>query len=685
MRIIINLFKKTFSNKYNLLLLLLFLFQIIFFIVFEILNKNYPTWDSAGHISLSYRIAEEVKRTVAGERGASIVSILKVSNYYPPLVQIIGAFISLAFGYKYMFLLVETLVFLLISIVFTYKLTLVITKDQKVSLLTACIYSIFPQIIDQSHYLHLDIPLLALLLIALYFLYLSEGFRKFFYTLLFFIFFAFVQITKWYGFVFLLVPILLCIFKGLLNKSDVLPERLKIIRNIFLSSLIFLIIALPWYIANWSELIALVKVFSVGESDDPSTLLQSLAYYPSNMITYQIMFVPFLLLISSILFEVVKNTKSGIKHIFLILIPWAAFIYISNKNLRYILPLTPLFAYLISVIVIRISSKVKGFTFFIILYLVLASTFLSFNQMKKDTPVLKYISVAFTGTNYKAWYHIDPTFYSYKSNRYPSDEILKFIYSDANRVDHSLGVAVLIDSGDISAATLEMLRLENHFNNMYMPTPYFQFEPFKSTEEIEAFFVETASEYVISPTYPGPPGLRNYKALTQCIGYLNSDNNKLFNEIKVFPLPNGEKIKIYKRSNFSENKDITDACKSDAGIVSGVESIKLIPGYTYTMFTGHFAIEDKISRDYEKGVIYILQIENTVHESVLEIHNLPKSGSSLCSQKGLGLDLTEDVKRPLMLENQCGPNTPCTKAILVQWSVGDTQAKVTEFTKDSFK
>lgn len=684
MRIIINFFKKTFSNKYNLLLLLLLLFQTAFFIVFQILNKNYPTWDSAGHISLSYRIAEEIKRTLAGEKGASIVSILKISNYYPPLVQIIGALISLAFGYKYVFLLIETFIFLIISIIFTYKLTLVITKDQKLSFITACIYSLFPQIIDQSHYLHLDIPLLTLLLISLYFLYLSDGFKKLLHTLLFFIFFALVQITKWYGFVFLLIPILLCIFKDLLSKSALLSDRIRILRNILLSSIVFLLIALPWYISNWNELVALVKVFSGGESDDPTNLIQSIIYYPSNMITYQIMFIPFLLLISSILYELIKNTKRGIKYILVILIPWAVFIYISNKNLRYILPLTPLFAYLISVLVLKISRKLKGFTFLIIFYLVFASSFLSFNQMIKDTPVLKYISMVFTGINYKAWYHIDPTFYSYKPYRYPSDEILDLIYSDANRRSHSLGVAVLIDSGNISAATLEMLRLENHYNNMYMPTPYFQFEPFKSIDEIENFFIETASEYVISPSNPGPPGLRNYKALIQCIDYLNSDNNKLFKEIKVFQLPNEEKIKVYKRINFSENKDITDGCKVDAGVIDGVESIKLIPGYTYTMFTGHFAIEDKVLRDYEKGVIYILQIENTVHESVLDIYNLPKSGSSLCSQKGLGIDTTDDVKRPLMLENQCGPDTPCTKSVLVQWSVGDTQAKITEFTKESF-
>jgi hypothetical protein len=229
-----------------------------------------------------------------------------------------------------------------------------------------------------------------------------------------------------------------------------------------------------------------------------------------------------------------------------------------------------------------------------------------------------------------------------------------------------------------------MLRLENHFNNMYMPVPYFQFEPFKSDAEIESFFIDTASDYVIVPSNPGPVGLRNYQALAQCIDYLRSDRDRLFKEIKVFPLPKGDQMSVYKRVNYLENVDITDGCRQDAGLVDGVEMIQLRPNYTYTMYTGHFAIDDKVSRDYQKGVIYILQIENIDQEGVLDIHNLPKSGSALCVRKGLGFDTTEDVQRPLTLSNQCGPAIDCTKAVLVKWTVGKPEVKITEYTRDMF-
>jgi len=684
MKILLDNFKKLLSNKYNLLLFLLILFHTTFFIVFQTLNKNYQTWDSAGHISISYRMANEIKRVISGEKGSSIVSVLKVSDYYPPLVQLIGAFISLTFGYKSTFLLVETLLFFILSIIFVYKLTLLITKDSKLSFLTTLVYSFFPQIIDQSHYFHLDLPLTALILVSLYFLYLSDYFKKARFTLLFFVFFALVQTIKWYGFVFLLVPVLICLAKEFFSKVSTPSERLIILRNIIISSVVFIFIAAPWYLINWNALTASMKVFSVGESDDPSTLIQKIAYYPRTMIGYQTMFIPSVLLVISIVYELIRNTKKGLIYFLLILIPWSVFIYISNKNLRYILPLTPMFAFLISKLLIRISSKIKVALFLVPMYLIFACFFLCFNHISKESSLFRYISMVFAGPKYGDWYYSGSAFYSYKKDKYPIDKVLDFIHSNANRpVNSGLGVAVLIDSEGMSVATLEMVRLEKNYSNMYFPVPYLQFEPFKSDYEIEDFFLNSNVEYVISPNNPGPPGLRNYVALTQCIDYLNSDRNKLYEKINTFLLPDGNKVDIFKRIGYLEVPIGAEECKTTAGIYDGRETIQLKPNLTYIFYTGHFAIQDKIKRDYEEGVMYLLQIENTIHESVLEIENLPKSGSALCIRTGIGFDLKEDVARTLTLKDQCGEKISCKKTVLVKWSVGDPEVKTFEYTKDS--
>jgi len=692
-----NLFsQKILSDKWDKLLVFLIIFHVLFFSIFHILNKNYQTWDSAGHIGLSYRMAQEMERFLSGAEGASFKSILKISNYYPPFVQLIGSFISLVFGYKSMFLLIETLIFYILSILFTYKLTFLFTKDKKTSFLTAVIFSLFPQIIDQSHYFHLDIPLTALILMSVYYLCTSDNFNKLWQTLLFFIFFSFIQLTKWTGFVFLVVPVVIALYQAFIRQSTTVDKvnKIKIIRNVIVGFVVFLIFVIPWYYINWVELVSQVKIFSGGESDDPTNLWQSILYYPSNSISHQIMFLPFVLVVISIIYQLKNNWKRELILLVNILIPWLLFVFISNKNLRYTLPLTPLLAYLIADILFLVKGFgrfklrwLKGLTVF---YLFIASIFLSFFSLEAQDPLLKPLSIFFTGPRYKAWYYYGTAFYSYKPYKSPVDDVLTFIYNDSDEKEKALGVAVIVDSEQMSASMLELVRIELGYKNMYMPVPYFQFELFDSVDRIEAFFNETNSKYVITSSYLGPEGLRNYSVLKQVNEYLQQDNS-IFEKIKdfeiykdsdnsVFIKKPDEIVSVYRKKPSSMKKEeSTEGCKVGAGIDDGVETIKLSSNHTYVFFTGHFAIQDKIWRDYEKGVMYVVQIENTVHESSLDIHNLPKSGSSYCSILGLNQDFSKDIEEILTGEDKCGKGIRCHKVVLVRWSVGEENVDLKEF------
>jgi hypothetical protein len=116
---------------------------------------------------------------------------------------------------------------------------------------------------------------------------------------------------------------------------------------------------------------------------------------------------------------------------------------------------------------------------------------------------------------------------------------LDFAYADSHKVaSNPLGIANLSDSQKLSAATLEMVRLERHMNDVFLPVPYFQFTPFASDFAMDDYLTNSGSQYVIAPSDPGPSGLRNYAALKQLIDYLNSDRNKLYTKIKTFDFPN---------------------------------------------------------------------------------------------------------------------------------------------------
>jgi len=406
------------------------------------------------------------------------------------------------------------------------------------------------------------------------------------------------------------------------------------------------------------------------------------------------MFLPFVLVVISIIYQLKNNWKRELILLVNILIPWLLFVFISNKNLRYTLPLTPLLAYLIADILFLVKGFgrfklrwLKGLTVF---YLFIASIFLSFFSLEAQDPLLKPLSIFFTGPRYKAWYYYGTAFYSYKPYKSPVDDVLTFIYNDSDEKEKALGVAVIVDSEQMSASMLELVRIELGYKNMYMPVPYFQFELFDSVDRIEAFFNETNSKYVITSSYLGPEGLRNYSVLKQVNEYLQQDNS-IFEKIKdfeiykdsdnsVFIKKPDEIVSVYRKKPSSMKKEeSTEGCKVGAGIDDGVETIKLSSNHTYVFFTGHFAIQDKIWRDYEKGVMYVVQIENTVHESSLDIHNLPKSGSSYCSILGLNQDFSKDIEEILTGEDKCGKGIRCHKVVLVRWSVGEENVDLKEF------
>jgi hypothetical protein len=318
-------------------------------------------------------------------------------------------------------------------------------------------------------------------------------------------------------------------------------------------------------------------------------------------------------------------------------------------------------------------------------YVFLGATFLSYSTLQDNTSLLLPISVFFTGPKYKAWYHYGSTFYAVDKKEYQVADILRYIWNDYRQHDrdNSVGVAMLMDAEHISAATIDVVRMSLGMDKMYFPTPYFQFEPFKDNEAIEDWFIETNSKYVIASNSPGPEGLRNYVVLVQLTNYLASEDNTMFDVAEEFELPNKDIVTVYRRKGIAPEEADVGECSSRAGAEDGVESFHLTPNTTYVLFTGHFAIQDKYSADYEPGVLHIVQIENTVHESVLEIHNLPKAGSTMCARKGLNLDLMPEITTPLVEEGHCGAGINCDRVQLTQWSVGDPEVDIYVYTRDS--
>lgn len=454
------------------------------------------------------------------------------------------------FDYQWAFLL-ETL-FLILAIIYLYKIVLHYFKDANLAVLTVFIFSFFPQVWQQSREFHLDVPLVALLLVSYYYLILSNSLRNVKYAVLFFIFFTLGQLTKWYGFVFLVVPFIYEVIVKMIQARDF--DNKERIRNTLIGSVIVIAGAFPWYILNFTNLVNIVGITAQGDAGDPTNIwsLESIFHYLEMMMSHQLTFVAVLMLLGAMyLFN--KHKVPCRNYVFhLIAFPYVVFTLIQNKDLRYILPLTPMFAFYIAYALLKINFMANKVVLAIFsVYLMMMFFFLSFNQLSPLPVWLQPITVTMAGPYYTAWL-ADPLNYSYNSHDWQNDTVLQAIENDTNRFGtkpaNPYKVLSLSENQFFSVASLEMHRWKNEDFNIDIVTPFYQLSPF-NTEAQQNYLDQM--EYAVVPDSPGPAGLRNYAVLTQLINFFKSDQNKDFVVINKVTLPDTNVISLYKRVSSS--------------------------------------------------------------------------------------------------------------------------------------
>ncbi len=675
----VNKFK---SDDFNLALLGLLLFHIGIFVIFQIIDRSNQTWDSAGHIGMSYNIVEQLKLWARGDIGT--IDLLRTSDYYPPFVQALGAVLVMIFGYGSNLILSLTLFFYLLAIIFLYVDIKLIGGSSRKAFFASFVFSLFPQVFEQSRVFHLDLPLVALLLIAFYFFVKSKGLQITRYTVWFALFFAFAQLTKWYGFIYLAIPCLA--YFVYFQKQGINTKEL--VKNALISAGIVAVVALPWYIANYNRLVEYSSIFSTGEIDDPQFFwsFYNFFYYPTRILSHQLFLLPSLIVLASLGFLYKRNKNKFWIILASIIVPMFVFTVVGNKNLRYVFPLTPVFAYLITDFLYNLphtwNSVSRPLKAALVGYLAFAFFFTSFNQIKAQSEILKPIGMLFSANYYNVWVY-EPQLYSYNRDYWPIDEIWDFIALDSGNFQEVFGVTPLFDKRNLSLATFELMRRENGYTKAYVPVPYFQFEPFGSETEILDYLNENNVKYVLVTEDPGPIGLRNYAVLDQMTKYFLSRRNAYYEQVKTFELPDGYTLKVFKRLPPGQKLDYTVSaqCKSDAGLDDGIETIQLRRNHTYVFYTGHYGL-DRTVKAFEEGTIYIVQIENIPHESNLDVYNLPHVGTGMCIFDTIDIDLTDAIRRPLIEPNHCAVD--CEKVVHIKWVVGDAEPVETIYYRGDF-
>jgi len=594
------LIRKFFPNIYSFYLVLLLLFHLIFNFLWQKINIAPPTWDSAGHLVLSFIFSD--KLVLLSKGLATISTVFHISTYYPPLVHLLGGVSVLIFGrsYEIPLFLIST-GFYLSSIYVLYLILLCKFPGKfKLAFFTSLVFSFFPQVWEQSRSFHLDIPLVFFLLLSYLFLIKSNFFKSWEYSLLFFLSFSLVQLTKWYGFIYLIVPVFLeysvsSTLHSVFNfKSGILP---KILLGIFL----VLMVAAPWYILNTSSILAMTSVASTPDAGDPTNLfsLANIFHYSKMTMSHQIGFLSFILGLISFPYLFVQNRKLSLSILLSILVPYFIFSFIRNKDLRYILPLTPYFALVISLLFDQLKLKMS---YLYVSYLLFLYLFFSFNQFKVLSGVFTFPSFLMSGPYYSFWKNF-PTYYSYSSQDWKGERILKDISQQASLEPSLIGdykILELSDNRYYSIASFDMYKMQNKFYDMVLKVPY-NVSGTLEEADLNEYLGDVA--FAIVPLNPGPDGLRNISVLRQLKDYF-SRSNGVFDMVGEYSLPDGNVLSLYRRANMASISTYTvrpDSLQVQVSRLLHLDSTSL-PGTSYVVHFFDSSGRDTVRRFGDTGL-----------------------------------------------------------------------------------
>lgn len=312
------------------LIVLLLLAQAGVMVAWLAMDRRPPEWDHANHLES----ALECHRILAEPGHARFAEIMAMSSFYTPLVLC-------ATGLLYFLLPVTPLTAQLVLWGFLAVGTLAIwgvgrrLLDPTAGLLAAFLFATAPFVVFSLLRFQLDLPLAAMVALALYALVRAEGFARPGWSLGVGLALGLGMLVKPPFAVYVLPPLVWSAWRALRA-----PDRGARLRHLGLAFVVGLVLALPWYGPRLAGLPMQILNRSYKQAvESPPTLSGSgLLYYPRT-------FVPQFGLLAGLLalwgLWAVRRFARARTLVWSAILPLLVFLLIQNKNLRYVLPLLP--------------------------------------------------------------------------------------------------------------------------------------------------------------------------------------------------------------------------------------------------------------------------------------------------------------------------------------------------------
>jgi hypothetical protein len=471
------------------------------------------------------------------------------------------------------------------------------------------------------------------------------------------------MLIRWFVPFYLAVPVLYVLYLSLWRDrafKQVLPRFIA-------GSLLFLVLCLPWYLANYKMLRIVSAFFAQGEKDDPQILLslENITYYLKNIVGFQILLVPFLLSIFGTfkLFKV--DRRAGILAVVEILLIYATFTIIKNKNSRYTLGILPVLAFLTAYGFSFLNNK--ALKVLVIGFCLTGLFYTSFNSVSVRSVESKAWGLLLTGPFYDNLY-IYPHAFTYRNSDADVKQILTNVYSQSLKTNiKPVGVASGVDSEDVSAANLELARIYLGYEDMFFATPYFRERPFESDYELIKYLRDRGVSYLINGDYAGPDNLRHYKLLVQMNEFAKLQGAYWFDKTSTYNYTDNE-IRIFLRKTFNQDFPV-DTCKT-VDTQNGSISLQADPLASFVVFTPSFEYNGVV-RSYEPQTTRILELNNfDTTPKAFSVGNLPAQVST-CHRMGTQIKLVKEIAQALTDKNSYCGNNLCSYLVHTKMNAAD--------------
>lgn len=491
-------------------------------------NKFPISWDPAGHTRLAIQFAQYFQGTLRQD-----LSFLSISSYYPPLTHVLNSFLLLTLGSSVFVVTIPITAYFIGTLIGIFLLVKTVIKKEWVALLTATFFSLYPPIYENSRQFLLELPLLFWLVWSYYFLAQSHFLEKKKPLILLTFTLAALLLTKWVGILFVLVPFAFVLYtrwkKGWEEKHTI---------SLLLMGGTILLLILPWYVSNLNRLIEIGKLASQGEITDPQKpfSLPNLLFYFQSFLNFQLTLWPAVGSLGALfLYGFVKKAPYKLLLFSFLAFGYTAFTFISNKDIRYTLPLLLVIAFVSAYMLVYWWEKRKylgtallgaSLVFLASQFFILSFHLLPTYQRAWNLGPLGWIDYVNTG---------DIIVHYPRKDNTPNKAVLT--YFTLRHPHDSISIMVGIDQPDINPSTLDFFITLNNYWQVSLEAPYNVIDGFSSEAEIKAYLARF--DYILIPSGEvGPDAVRHKKALQQIREFVIKERGKTYQELKYFPLEN---------------------------------------------------------------------------------------------------------------------------------------------------